>query len=115
MTAHLEWTSFVEEAEACGFALAGFADQHHFLTGVISEFGRGGSPEPPANASSARTDWGQTPLPFDSKAKRELKTLLHPEMLGRSFQVVALTKDVRFSAPLSGFKFAGEPLVALGL
>src|ERR1700693_5974534 len=74
MTAHVDWTSLAERAQRCGLSIIGFTDQHHFITGIISEFGRGGSPEPPANASPARTDWGQSPLPFDSKRKRELPT-----------------------------------------
>jgi hypothetical protein len=65
--------------------------------------GRGGSPEPPAG------DWGQSPLPDSRKAKRELQTLLHPEMLGRAFQVLALAKNVRSETdPLAGFKFVTE-------
>jgi len=41
------------------------------------------------------------------KATRELQTLLHPEMLGRAFQVLALAKNVEIEAPpLAGFKFA---------
>ncbi len=47
--------------------------------------------------------------------KRALQTLLHPEMLGRSFQALALEKDVDLEAPLAGFKFAREPRFALGL
>src|SRR5947207_13405356 len=115
ITAHVNWTDLAERAEANGLRVAGFTDQHHFLTGIISEFGRGDSPEPPANASPARTDWGQSPLPSDSKTKRALQTLLHPEMLGRSFQVLALEKDVDLAEPLSGFKFARNSCQALGL
>jgi SAM-dependent MidA family methyltransferase len=115
ITAHVNWTDLAERAEANGLRVAGFTDQHHFLTGIISEFVRGGSPEPPANASPTRTDWGQSPLPSDSKTKRALQTLLHPEMLGRSFQVLALENDVDLARPLSGFKFARNPCQALGL
>ena len=65
--------------------------------------GRGGSPEPPAG------DWGQSPLPDSRKAKRELQTLLHPEMLGRAFQVLALAKNVGPErGPLAGLKFMAE-------
>src|SRR6266478_717382 len=115
ITAHVNWTDLAERAQANGLRVAGFTDQHHFLTGIISEFGRGGPPAPPANASPARTDWGQSPLPSDSKTKRALQTLLHPEMLGRSFQVLALEKDVDLAERLSGFKFARNPCQALGL
>jgi hypothetical protein len=41
--------------------------------------------------------------------------LLHPEMLGRSFQVLALAKGVDLAARLSGFKFARDPREVLGL
>jgi SAM-dependent MidA family methyltransferase len=103
ITMSVDWRSIVERARANGLRVVGFTDQHHFLTGIISQFGRGGSPEPPAG------DWGQSPLPDSRKAKRELQTLLHPEMLGRAFQVLALAKNLDASAPpLAGFKFARE-------
>jgi SAM-dependent MidA family methyltransferase len=103
ITMSVHWKGIVERAQANGLRLAGFTDQHHFLTGIISELGRGGSPEPPAG------DWGQSPLPESRKAKRELQTLLHPEMLGRAFQVLALAKNVDTATnPLAGFKFARE-------
>jgi SAM-dependent MidA family methyltransferase len=94
ITAHVDWTSLVARAELCGFQLHGFTDQHHFITGILSELSA-----PPENA----------------KAKRALQTLLHPEMLGRAFQVLALTKDVNAPMSLAGFKFARESRAALGL
>lgn len=94
ITAHINWTDIVERAEAYGLRLVGFTDQHHFLTGVISEF--------PA-------------LIEDEKTKRALQTLLHPEMLGRAFQVLTLAKDVDLATPLAGFKFARDARAALGL
>jgi SAM-dependent MidA family methyltransferase len=99
----VDWKSIIQRAQMNGVRLAGFTDQHHFLTGIISQAGRGGSPEPPAG------DWGQSPLPDSAKAKRELQTLLHPEMLGRAFQVLALAKNVDAETnPLAGFKFARQ-------
>src|SRR5436189_2011318 len=103
ITMPVDWTSITRRAEANGLRVAGLTDQHHFLTGVVSGLGRGGSPEPPAG------DWGQSPLPDSRKAKRELQTLLHPEMLGRAFQVLALAKNVDPETnPLAGFKFARQ-------
>ena len=107
ITMPVDWTSIVHRAETNGLRVAGFTDQHHFLTGIISELGRGSSPEPPAD------DWSQSFLPDSPKTKRELQTLLHPEMLGRTFQVLALEKNVaepanHGSPRLSGFKFARE-------
>jgi len=110
ITMHVDWTSIAERAQANGLRVGGFTDQHHFLAGIISELGRSGSLE------STADDWGQSPLPDSPKIKRELQTLLHPEMLGRAFQVLALSKNVDFAAPkLAGFKFAGEPDAALAL
>jgi SAM-dependent MidA family methyltransferase len=110
ITIQVDWTSIARRAEASGLRVAGFTDQHHFLTGIVSELGRGGSPEPLAG------DRGQSPLSDSPKTKRALQTLLHPEMLGRAFQVLALAKNVDSGAPqLAGFKFAREPRAALGL
>ena len=94
ITAHINWTDIAVRAEANGLSLFGFTDQHHFLTGIISEF--------PA-------------LIEGEKAKRALQTLLHPEMLGRAFQVMALKKDVDLVEPLAGFKYARDPYAALSI
>jgi len=94
ITTHVNWTEIAERAESRGLRVAGFTDQHHFITGIISEM-----PE----------------LSEGPKAKRALQTLLHPEMLGRAFQVLALTKAAGRGAPLSGFKFARDPRAALGI
>jgi len=96
ITVHVNWTSLVEHAGPCGLQLVAFTDQHHFLTGIISKS--------PALFEKA-----------DAKTKRELQVLLHPEMLGRTFQVLALARDVDLAMPLAGFKFARAPRHALGL
>jgi SAM-dependent MidA family methyltransferase len=96
ITMRVDWTSIARRAQANGLRVAGFTDQHHFLTGIISEW-----PE------VMQTD-------ADAKMKRDLQTLLHPEMLGRSFQVLALARNVDPEAMrLAGFKFAREPCSAL--
>jgi SAM-dependent MidA family methyltransferase len=88
ITMPVDWRSVVDRAQANGLRLAGFTDQHHFLTGIVSALG----------------------LPDSPKLARELQTLLHPEMLGRAFQVLGLTKNIDPAAqPLSGFKFARAP------
>jgi SAM-dependent MidA family methyltransferase len=114
ITMSVDWRSVIERAQANGLRVAGFTDQHHFLTGIISGFGRGASPEPPAGDWGPVTDAKQrpgfpSPLPDSRKAKRELQTLLHPEMLGRAFRVLALAKNTDIKAPpLAGFKFARQ-------
>jgi SAM-dependent MidA family methyltransferase len=95
ITMSVHWRSIVERAQANGLRVAGFTDQHHFLTGIISQ--------------SESGDRGQSLLADSRKAKRELQTLLHPEMLGRAFQVLALAKNVGPEMePLAGFKFARQ-------
>lgn len=93
LSAHVEWTSLVERAEAAGLTIAGFTDQHHFLTGLLA-----GDPE----LATAAT-----------KNNRALQTLLHPEFLGMKFQFLGLTKGQ--VPPLSGFRFGRDPRHALGL
>ncbi len=86
LTSHVDWTSLIEEAQRAGFTLQGLADQHHFLTGILAN-------DPDFLASAA------------AKIRRELQTLLHPEMLGRSFQVLVLGRGIPSSAKLSGLRF----------
>jgi SAM-dependent MidA family methyltransferase len=94
ITAHVNWTEIAERAEASGLRVAGFTDQHHFLTGIISKFQE---------------------IVAEEKSKRALQTLLHPEMLGRAFQVLVLGKDVDLAEPLAGLTFARDPRAALGI
>ena len=98
ITMRVDWTSIARRAEANGLTIAGFTDQHHFLTGIISELG----------------GWDQSSLTDSPNAKRALQTLLHPEMLGRAFEVLALGKSVDHGAMLAGFKFARDPHQTLG-
>jgi len=86
ISAHVEWSSLVEAALSCGAKPVGFTDQHHFFTGILSKCF--------PNAE------------FSFSGKRALQTLLHPEMLGRNFQVLALGKG--FSENLAGFEFARD-------
>ena len=40
ITMHVNWTDIAERAETNGLRVAGFTDQHHFITGIISELMR---------------------------------------------------------------------------
>jgi SAM-dependent MidA family methyltransferase len=82
----VDWTSLIEEAERAGFALQGLVDQHYFLTGILAE------------------DSGFLGK-ASGKIRRELQTLLHPEMLGRSFQVLVLGRGISSPSKLSGLRF----------
>ena len=100
ITMRVDWKSIAQRAAASGLHVGGFTDQHHFLSGIISALDCG--------------DCDHSLMPLSLKAKRELQTLLHPEMLGRAFQVLVLTKNVSPDArQLAGFKFAREPRFVL--
>ena len=94
ITAHVDWTSLVEHAEECGLEVAGFTDQNHFITAIATTL---------------------SPNELISKDHRALQTLLHPELLGRTFQFLALSKSLSAISRLTGFKFARDPRPALGL
>jgi SAM-dependent MidA family methyltransferase len=95
ITAHVDWTNLAKRAEKCGLHLAGFTDQHHFLTGLLSSY--------PDLASAGM------------QKSRALQTLLHPELLGTKFQFLALTKKFPATESLGGFKFARNSRKTLGL
>lgn len=95
LTTHVEWTSLAEEAERCGLALAGFVDQHHFLTGLLASL-------PELTAA-------------EMESSPALQTLIHPEFLGARFQFLGLTKHFPNASSLGGFRFARDPRVQLGL
>jgi SAM-dependent MidA family methyltransferase len=94
ITAHVDWTSLSERAERCGLSLAGFTDQHHFLTALATTL---------------------LPNELSPRDRRALQTLLHPGLLGRTFQFLALAKNAPPAARLTGFKFARDSRAALGL
>lgn len=98
ITAHVDWTTVAERAEGRGLAIAGFTDQHHFITGLLT--GAIGSEFEGA---------------ADAKTRRALHTLMHPTLLGRTFQFLALSKDVGRDVELDGLRFARDPGAALGL
>jgi SAM-dependent MidA family methyltransferase len=94
LTAHVEFTSLARAFMAAGMDLTGYTDQHHFLTGLAGK------------AYVERT-------PTEREA-RGLKTLLHPEMLGRAFRVLAVSHGVP-EGRLAGFQFARDARVGLGI
>jgi SAM-dependent MidA family methyltransferase len=94
ITAHVDWTSLCEKAERCGLTTAGFVDQHHFITALAAVF---------------------MPNELSAEDRPALQTLLHPSLLGRTYQFLALAKDFPPAPELAGFKFARDPRVALGL
>lgn len=100
ITAHIEWTSIAESAAAAGLTLAGFADQHHFLTALAA----GAIPDAFGSDNAVR-----------AHERRALQTLLHPSFFGMRFQFLAFTKALNPSSKLTGFRFARDARTALGL
>ena len=104
LTAHVEFTTLAERAEASGMKLAGYCDQHHFLVGL-------GEGELLAIERSARE---MTPelLHFI----RTFKTLMHPGTMGMAFKFVCFEKNVPTGdRPLLGFSRCQDPHHALGI
>jgi len=95
LSTHVEWTSLAEHAEKIGLTILGFADQHHFLTGLLAAH--------PELASTATEDGPA------------LQTLIHPEFLGTRFQFLALARNFPSEVSLGGFKFARDARSTLGL
>ncbi len=98
ISAHIEWTSVAERGGRCGLKLAGFTDQHHFISGLITTLL---AEEFSENAGTAE--------------RRALQTLLHPSLLGMTFQFLGLSRATPNDPPLSGFSFAGDSRAALTL
>jgi len=113
ITMPVDWRSIVDCAQTSGLRVAGFTDQHHFLTGIISTW-----PNLIEDRSPNSSVFGGKvqDRAADRKIKRALQTLLHPEMLGRAFQVLVLEKKIDSSTPpLAGFKFAREANQTAGI
>ncbi len=88
ITAHVDWTSIMEAGEEAGLRLLGLTDQYHFLTGILSA-----NPEFVDKA--------------DAKTRRQIQTLIHPEMLGRTFQTLVMSGGLETRPTIAGLKFAG--------
>jgi SAM-dependent MidA family methyltransferase len=97
LTAHVDFTTVAEEGEKCGLHLAGYADQNHFIIGLSQLHFRDEAPVTPAA----------------QKELRALQTLMHPTLMGRAFRALCLSKGA--PGRLTGFQFAADPRVALGL
>lgn len=94
LTAHVDFTALAERALAAGLRVAGFTDQHHFIVALGTLHFPGTIPATPASQRELRT----------------FKTLMHPQMMGRSFQVLALEKTAGPGTPLTGLRFARAAL-----
>ncbi len=99
LTAHVDFTTLAEQAEAAGARLHGFTDQHHFVVGLAAlHF---------VNSPGCR--------PRTEAETRAFKTLMHPAMMGSRFKAICLGKNLPEAPRLSGFAYAQNSRVQLGL
>jgi SAM-dependent MidA family methyltransferase len=94
ITAHVDFTALAQDATACGLALEGYTDQHHFLVGAATGL--------------LKSLDGAAPTPATLKILRSLRTLLHPETMGTQFKAILFSKNTPLAKPLSGFQHAGD-------
>jgi SAM-dependent MidA family methyltransferase len=94
ITAHVDWTSVTKRGEQCGMSLEGFTDQHHFVAALVAAY---------------------FPNDLPTEDRRALQTLLHPGLLGRTFQFLTLARNVPVSSRLTGYNFARDPRATLDL
>ncbi len=104
LTAHVDFTSLAERAEASGLELAGYCDQHHFLVALGEQELR----------EIERTLQELTPDVLHYI--RSFKTLMHPSTMGMAFKFIAFSKSVSATeGPLTGFSRCGDGREALRL
>ena len=104
LTAHVEFTTLTERAEANGLQLAGYCDQHHFLMAL----GEG-------ELLEMERSLGEL-TPEILHYIRGFKTLMHPSSMGMAFKFIGFEKNIPAGdKPLTGFSRCGDGRGALGL
>ena len=104
LTAHVDFTTLAERAEASGMQMSGYCDQHHFLVAL-------GEKE---LLAIERNIEEMTPelLHFI----RSFKTLMHPSSMGMAFKFIGFEKNIPSQdRPLLGFSRCGDGRSVLGL
>lgn len=99
ISAHVDFTQLAEAAVSLGWKPGGFCDQYHFLVGASEQW--------------LRSIDGIEPDAATARSLRQLRTMLHPEMMGRKFHFFTASKG--FEVPLvpSGFSHARGGIDAL--
>jgi SAM-dependent MidA family methyltransferase len=101
ITAHVDFTAIAEAGLEAGCQLLGFTDQHHFMIG--------------AGESRMRAFEDDKGRKERDQFLRAYKMLMHPEMMGLAFKYLLMGKGVPTMEKLSGFRYASDPMQALGL
>ena len=94
ITAHVNFSRLAVDAVRSGWQFVNSTDQHHFLVGAAT--------------SLLLSMEGCASDPADRKKIRSLRTLLHPESMGRQFHALLFSRGVG-GVNLSGFQYAGKP------
>ena len=104
LTAHVEFTTLAERAEANGMQLAGYCDQHHFLVALGEE-----------ELLELERSLGDL-TPEVLHYIRSFKTLMHPSSMGMAFKFIGFEKNIPVNgAPLTGFSRCTDGREVLGL
>lgn len=105
ITAHVDFTTVRDTAEAEGLATLGFLDQTYFLMGLLNQGSRGAQGAPGPQASRPNLMNPVNPVNLENLENRlALKTLLMPGGLGSTLKVLLLGKGVGTPA-LSGCSY----------
>ena len=91
ISAHVDFTALANTAREQDFELLGFSDQHHFMIGALEQW-------------LHRLD-GHLQNASTQAYLRQLKTLLHPETMGRQFHFLGLGKAIENRPPLGCFRY----------
>lgn len=78
LTAQVNFSRLIEEAESAGMSVSGYQDQSRFLTHLAADW--------------LRSLDGKLPDAETRAALRQFQTLTHPGLMGRSFRVLSLDK-----------------------
>ena len=99
ITAHVDFTTLAEAAATASFAVAGYADQHHFMVGAG---------ESRLLAFEKAVEAGEG-TPARAAFLGPYRALMHPGTMGMAFKFLLLTKGLTQHPQLSGFKYASDP------
>lgn len=99
ITANVDFSALVRAARRAGWEVAGWSDQHHFLTAAAMDTGW-----------LTRAEARLTAHPQDPGARlalRQFQTLSHPTLMGRAFHVLLMARGVPTgTTALPGFRFS---------
>ncbi len=100
LTAHVDFTTLVEQGLLHGLNLTGYVDQYRFMIGL----GEDDLLEMEARGDLTAEDRDQI---------QAFKSLMHPDTMGTTFKFLALDQEMDGAPTLMGFRHARDPYEAL--